>query len=116
MRDLIANATGIDKLIRLLSSPVFGTPEAAARVLAHLACKDECTSTRSGSTRDVREPSKQQVDGNTSDRSQADRPTAGVRAPGSAAEEADGMCGTQRRRAHLLTYLLTYSLSYSLTY
>ena len=38
-----------------------------------------------------------QLDGNTSDRSQADRP-AGLRAP---AEEADGMCGTQGRRAQI---------------
>ena len=39
-RDLIANAGGIETLIKQLVNPTLGTPEASARVLAHLAHDD----------------------------------------------------------------------------
>ena len=41
IRDMIANAGAIKKLIDLLTSPTEGTPEMAARVLAHLALSDD---------------------------------------------------------------------------
>jgi vacuolar protein 8 len=40
-RDSIANTGAIEPLIALLSSPTVGTPETAARALAHLARSDE---------------------------------------------------------------------------
>ena len=39
-RDIIANAGGIDSTTKLLSSTSVGTPEVAARLLAHLAYQD----------------------------------------------------------------------------
>lgn len=40
-RDEIANAGGIKRLVELLCCPTYGTPETAARVLAHLALADD---------------------------------------------------------------------------
>lgn len=59
-RDLIATAGGIKRLSKLLVSPAMGTPEVAARAIAHLALSDSDDGTSidagSGSTPVKRQP------------------------------------------------------------